>query len=289
MERKLWSIYIICFAVSASAWWITQSDSPSKSSQSPGDALSESPPLNDPMLDIQEPARQSPSLGPAGPDRTAVADALPEGIERFSPPADGRLRLEHLEMFTRIASRARRGLRREANEAMVQYTEARAAQALGYDPRGFRWAQARIHLALLRAQRAEQRASSRALRAQMREQIESLRESAPSEDARRRIDAQLASMQTSFIETEPGETDTERHNRQFVLEHRDMLTAALRFGVAPSGPILQVIEEDSVSNNDDEQSAAKDEEFLPLEPEASSQTPDETSSVAEPSSPEFAP
>lgn len=281
MERRLWGIYIICFAVSAGAWWSAQSDTESAASQSLRDRSG----LNKPPSDIPESPPRSPPPGEPAPNRTPVADALPEGIEPFRPPADGRLQLEHLEMFTRVASRARSGLRREANEAMVQYTEARAAQALGYDPRGYRWAQARIHLALLRAQRAEQRASSRALRAQMREQIESLREDAPSEDAKRRIDAQLASMEVSLIEMEHNETDTERHNREFVLEHHDRLTAALRFGVATSSPVLQVIEEDSVSNANDDRDIEDNEEFLPLKPKASNETP----SVAKPSSPEFTP
>ncbi|MEO0815370.1 MAG: hypothetical protein AAFY60_21095, partial [Myxococcota bacterium] len=175
--------------------------------------------------------------------KSAGGRQLPENIQPFTPPGDGKLTDAHVEMFTRVARAARKTAAGRVGDVTMQWAEARAAESLGFDPKGYRWAQARIHLALIHNERREQIQMTLATRERLLSEIERMREEASSEAQRAIIDDELDAMLGTLQASLPPESESERHNRLLVQGHLDALRTAMGLGSEQLGPRLEVIEE----------------------------------------------
>ncbi|MEM6734345.1 MAG: hypothetical protein AAF658_22460, partial [Myxococcota bacterium] len=209
------------------------------------DALNRAPPSGLPTpgaAGVRGPSAPPSDLGIPLP-AAAGARQLPDGIDPFSPPGDGKLTVEHITMFTEVARAARRTASGRIDDLRMQWAEARAAESLGYDPKGYRWAHARIHLALVQGKRREQLETTLAMREKMMAEVEKLRAEAKSDNERALIDAELENMVGVSALQLPEETAAERHNRLLVRTHTDALRNAIGLGAERLGPKLQVIED----------------------------------------------
>lgn len=266
LARNIWVVYSLLFALVFAGWLLWSSP--------PGDDRPEIqgtfvPPEDEdgtgfrPHSNFRPPYESSRGQGlvrplVAGPGPGSRAQApdgipepaaagtrqLPDHIDPFSAPVDGRLAQDHIDMFIRVARAARSNSARRLDDLTLQWTEARAAEALGYDPKGYRWVQARIHLALAADQRRQQVALTRALREKMLAEVEAMRAEAKTENERIIIDEQLKDMLPPMDDALAPETDVERANREIVMASLPELQGAMGLGANPeSVPVLQVIEE----------------------------------------------
>ncbi|MEO1483266.1 MAG: hypothetical protein AAFU77_14260 [Myxococcota bacterium] len=264
LARNIWVVYGLVFAVVFVGWllWSSPGAGPPKIQGTfvPPDQRGDFKPKSN----FKPPYERQPNQGlvrplVAGPGPSSRAqpadglptppvagtDQLPDHIPPFSAPGDGRLSQDHIDMFIRIAGAARKSSARRLDDLSLQWAEARAAESLGYDPKGYRWVQARIHLALAADQRRQQVALTRSLREKMLAEVEQMRAEAKSENERVIIDQQLKDMLPPAADTLPPETEVERSNRETVMANLPELQSAMGVGEeAARSPRLQVIEED---------------------------------------------
>ncbi len=210
-----------------------------------------------------------PSPGIVPSPAAAGAKQLPDGIAPFSAPVDGKLTDEHLQMFMRVARAARQTVSGRIDDLTMQWAEARAAESLGFDPKGYRWVQARVHLALIQNQRRSQAEATVAMRENLIAQVEQMRAEAQSENEKAIIEAELQAMLGDLEGTLPAESEAERYNRLLVQANLGPLREAVGLGRERLGPELTVIEEplpgDAEEPEEDVEEADDGELFVPFD------------------------
>lgn len=235
--RNLWVLYGVLVTIVLAAWLVRRDPSDARPQETFDLAELDALPGTTRDGDALPAPGVIPSPGSAGTGQ------LPAGIEPFAPPGDGKLTDDHLNMFTRVARAARRTVSGRIDDLTLQWAEARAAESLGFDPKGYRWVQARIHLALVQNERRAQAEATVAMRENLIAQVEQMRADATSENERAIIETELEDMLGSLPGTLPAESEAERHNRLLVRANLGPLREAMGLGSERLGPKLEVIEE----------------------------------------------
>ena len=150
------------------------------------------------------------------PEEEPVREAtVPARVLRFTPPADGKLSEQQIELFLQVRPREKQIADRTGDLA----ADARAARELGRDPAEYQWVKARVAEAVLSRVTADWESMDEESREAMLDGMERVRDTMVDREDRAALERRIAQLRGSA--PEPPVSSALRHNVDLVARHQE--------------------------------------------------------------------
>jgi hypothetical protein len=152
---------------------------------------------------------------PEEPARKAAVPARQGLVPRFTPPPDGKLTEQQIELFLEVRPREKQIADRTGDPA----ADARAARELRRDPAEYQWVKARVADAVLVRITADWASMDEGSRQAMLEGMERVRDTMRDREDRAALERRIAQLRGGA--PEPPATPALRHNVGLVARHQE--------------------------------------------------------------------
>ena len=136
-------------------------------------------------------------------------------VQRFTPPADGRLTEQQIQLFLKIRPREKQ----IADETGDPAADAKAAREMGRDPAEYQWVKARIAEAVLARVTADWETMDEGSRQALLDGMERVRDTLQDREDRAALERRIAQLRGTAPES--AESAALRHNVNLVARHQE--------------------------------------------------------------------